>query len=274
MAEVHVIGEIVGARGVGSPTTSFFRLGGGQSLWCRWEICVENNGRWSKKGGAVREDDDAKPYCVDQEGHPVPSEFGETQVCLCKPGGEALWAHPIDVHYSTTSYRGWPRMLLEVWSQDLGGRNELAGYGIAHIPAAPGVYDMDVPLWRPVASIARERWWPAGIWAGFKGLFLGIWPRLNDGINPKGYSQPSAAKDMIQNLATERTNMDGRRNLETVGTGCAQVKLSVITRGFVKLGPGTSPQLDAELERRRREKAMDEDKLGLGTDYGKGRRRR
>jgi len=220
-------------------------------------------------------DEDGNPACVDHDGNPVLSEFGETQVCFCKPGGEALWAHPVDAHYSTTAFRGWPRIMVEVWSQDMGGRNELAGYGISHVPTAPGVYDMDVPLWRPVAAIARDRWWPSGIWAGMKGVFLGIWPRLSAGINPQGICEPSAAKDMIQNLATERTSNEVRSSLETVGTGSVQMTLTVITRGFHKLGPGTNPELDAELERRRKLEQQDGDKdRQPADDWKHGRKRR
>lgn len=90
------------------------------------------------------------PATVDADGNPVLSECGQTQVCVCGEDGEAVWSHPIDVHYITTSLSGWPSLLVEVWAQDSGGRNEIAGYGMAHLPSAPGRYEMDVPLWRPV----------------------------------------------------------------------------------------------------------------------------
>lgn len=61
--------------------------------------------------------DEGKPACVDAHGSQVVQEYGQTQVCFCKPGGRAEWAHPVDVHYTTTSMQGWPKMLLEVWSQ-------------------------------------------------------------------------------------------------------------------------------------------------------------
>ncbi len=37
----------------------------------------------------------------------------------------AIWAHPIDVHYSTKGIQGWPKIKLQVWHQDMFGRNEL-----------------------------------------------------------------------------------------------------------------------------------------------------
>ena len=37
----------------------------------------------------------------------------------------AVWAHPIDVHYTLKGIEGWPRLKLEVWGVDSFGRNEL-----------------------------------------------------------------------------------------------------------------------------------------------------
>jgi len=203
MAEVHLIGEVEGAHGVGSGFTSnILRVGGGQGLWCKWEIQVEDNGRWNKIEGAKGLD--AKPLCVDKDDKPVLNEYGTTQVCFCKPGGEAVWQHPIDVHYATTALRGWPRMIFEVWSQNKDGRNEFAGYGVHHLPNASGVYDLEVPLWRPASSSQKERWTSAGIFSAIKGVFLGIWPRLDGDINRNGYCEPSAAKALVTNAKEVR----------------------------------------------------------------------
>ena len=53
------------------------------------------------------------------------------------------------VHYSTTTIHGWPKLSCEVWSQDEHGRNTLAGYGFCHIPTSAGDYDLRVCCWRP-----------------------------------------------------------------------------------------------------------------------------
>eukprot|EP00960_Hanusia_phi_P062082 765035-Hanusia_phi.AAC.10 len=34
------------------------------------------------------------------------SEVGQTQCCECSPGGFAVWSHPVDVKYRTTSLTG------------------------------------------------------------------------------------------------------------------------------------------------------------------------
>jgi len=227
--------------------------GGGQGLWCKWEMLVANNGRWSKLAGAVQ--DDGRPVCVDAAGKPVLNEYGQTQVCFCAPGSEAVWAHPLDVHYSTTTMHDWPRLVLEVWSQDYGGRNELQGYGVAHVPGAAGVYDLEVPVWRPVAASAAQRRTLSGMVASLRGVFLGAWPRLHGDLNPRGVSEKSAAKDLVHN-ARSQNPLDANRNtsqLESVGTGTVCLHLSVITRGFQKLGHGSSASIEAQWEEAQRE---------------------
>jgi Ciliary basal body-associated, B9 protein len=38
-------------------------------------------------------------------------------------GREALWNHPIDVHYGMDSFKGWPRLQLQVWQLDAHDRS-------------------------------------------------------------------------------------------------------------------------------------------------------
>lgn len=47
---------------------------------------------------------------------------------------------------------GWPRLHLQVWSQDSFGRCQLAGYGFCHVPSSPGTHKLDCPTWRPLGS--------------------------------------------------------------------------------------------------------------------------
>lgn len=47
---------------------------------------------------------------------------------------------------------GWPRLHLQVWSQDSFGRCQLAGYGFCHVPSSPGTHQLDCPTWRPLGS--------------------------------------------------------------------------------------------------------------------------
>ena len=40
----------------------------------------------------------------------------------------AIWCHPIDIHYTTKGIQGWPKIKVQVWHQDMFGRNELCMY--------------------------------------------------------------------------------------------------------------------------------------------------
>ncbi|XP_055473323.1 B9 domain-containing protein 2 isoform X2 [Psammomys obesus] len=51
----------------------------------------------------------------------------------------------------TSPFR-WPRLHLQVWSQDSFGRCQLAGYGFCHVPSSPGTHRLDCPTWRPLGS--------------------------------------------------------------------------------------------------------------------------
>lgn len=78
-----------------------------------------------------------------------------------KPGGERLglgssgaggWAIPIPPFLLSSYPAGWPRLHLQVWSQDSFGRCQLAGYGFCHVPSSPGTHQLDCPTWRPLGS--------------------------------------------------------------------------------------------------------------------------
>ncbi|XP_032984651.1 B9 domain-containing protein 2 isoform X2 [Rhinolophus ferrumequinum] len=118
MAEAHVIGQIVGATGFSE-----------NSLFCKWG--VHTGAAWKLLSG-IRE--------------------GQTQVDTPQIGDMAYWSHPIDLHFATKGLQGWPRLHLQVWSQDSFGRCQLAGYGFCHVPSSPGTHKLDCPTWRPLGS--------------------------------------------------------------------------------------------------------------------------
>ncbi|CAM9602015.1 unnamed protein product [Ectocarpus sp. 13 AM-2016] len=132
--EVHFIGEISGAEGFGSGISCRFRVEGGR--------------HWTCLAGL-------------EEGqtHVMHMDYGDTF---------APWNHPVDLHYTTKSIQGWPRMMLQVWQLDTHGRNVLRGYGFRHLPSTPGFSEVSVPCWRPSGSMQEET-------AAF---FLGVTPRL------------------------------------------------------------------------------------------------
>ena len=104
MAELHVIGEVSGGSGFPS-----------HNLYCKWSVHAE--GTWSILAGLKE---------------------GQTQVDNPENEDYAVWAHPIDLHFTTKGLKGWPKLHFEVWHQDGFGRNEIYGYGFCHIPTSPG----------------------------------------------------------------------------------------------------------------------------------------
>ena len=117
--QVHVIGEIVGAKGFNcSKLYGKFEFRAGES----WRLLA------GKPAGETFYDS---------------SENSE---------GLAVFEHPFDLQYACRSIVGWPKIQMEIWSVDQHGRHTIAGYGVISIPCAPGQYMLQMPLWRPVGD--------------------------------------------------------------------------------------------------------------------------
>ncbi|XP_063726579.1 B9 domain-containing protein 2-like [Symsagittifera roscoffensis] len=122
MAELHIIGEIVG--GDGFPENSLF---------CKWS--VHAGGAWKLLAG---------------------NREGQTQADSPMDEEFACWNHPLDLHFVTKGIQGWPKINVQVYHQDEYGRNELYGYGFVHVPTSPGVHDVECVTWRPVGSFTDQ----------------------------------------------------------------------------------------------------------------------
>jgi B9 domain-containing protein 2 len=94
MAELHIIGELVGATNFGQ-----------DNLFCIWN--VHKGPHWTHVSGL---------------------EKGQTQVDKRGEDQINVWAHPIDLHYSTSVCVGWPKIPLQVWYQDGYGRNDFSRF--------------------------------------------------------------------------------------------------------------------------------------------------
>ena len=142
MAEVHIIGTIMGCSDFKEPA----------GLFCRWSIetGVVEGAPWQLLGGTC-----SGNTHVDSSG-------GE--------GADATWSHPLDVHFGCPSVVGWPRLRLEVWSRDSMGSNVLCGYGFCNCPMSPGKRTFEVVTWVPVGGAIEK----------LSSFFLGIKPQLQD----------------------------------------------------------------------------------------------
>ena len=134
MAELHVVGEISGGRGFAA-----------SNLFCKWGLYAGTN--FDLLEG---------------------NNDGQTHVDNCRSDEDSTWSHPIDVHYSLKGLSGWPKIFLQVWSQDELGRTDLRGYGFCQIPTSPGIFSIDCTTWLPTGTLAEQ----------IKSFFIGGTPRL------------------------------------------------------------------------------------------------
>ncbi|KAI9141385.1 B9 domain-containing protein [Paraphysoderma sedebokerense] len=172
MAELHIIGTIQGAEGFPSADLS-----------CKWQFEAGSN--WKIIQGI---------------------EKGQTQVDLPLDGIYTVWSHPIDIHYTTKSIHGWPKINFVVYHQDRFGRHELYGYGFVHIPTSPGTYQLECVTWRPTGTLTDQ----------ISAFFLGTTPSLRS-----------------QSLVTSSAD---RFKLTTQAMGRIYVEVSVISKGFEQYG--------------------------------------
>lgn len=190
--EVHLIGEIV----AGGRFTDWGS--GSDGLICKWH--VEYGSYWRHIAG---------------------HQLGQTQIAYPSPtagfnhreddGLAAVWAHPIDVHLTTSAFQGWPKLVFQVWRVDTHMSTRVAGYGFAAVPFAAGEHELRVKLWRPMG----------GSWVSELGARL-------TGNTP----------ELVTDDVVVRSAIADRCRLETVATGSVRVRIGVMLRNFDGLREG------------------------------------
>ncbi len=63
---------------------------------------------------------------------------------------------PLSLNLSCTSINGWPKILVEIWSNDSDGKNVIVGYGMGFIPVKSGFSKMTINCWRPSSSTSES----------------------------------------------------------------------------------------------------------------------
>jgi len=175
MAELHVVGSILGA-------SDFSEAG----LYCKFsfESSLESDLPFQTMAGFTS---------------------GTTHLDAAGGSGvDAVWDHPIDVHFAVPTLVGWPRLRVEVWNKDSNDCNVLCGYGFANVPLK-GVHDIDIVTWRPYGSFGER----------LSGWFLGARPHLVD-----------------SGIVAQTQPGENRFGLKTVTTGVVYVHVEVLTYGL------------------------------------------
>eukprot|EP00941_MAST-03F_sp_MAST-3F-sp1_P001424 g1424.t1 len=176
--EVHILGSIVG--GVG-----FTR---GVSV--RWSLVCGRG--WEHLEGTKE----------GQSQFDYPHQHGD------KNDRMSVWAHPVDVHFTTRTLQGWPRLLCHIWQLDEHGCCSLIGYGQTAIPASPGHHEIAVNTWRPTGTPSEE----------LLSFFIGGTPRLK-------------TDEVLYAKAWE-----DRCRISTVSCGIVYAEFSVLMKNFKEAG--------------------------------------
>ncbi|XP_034949195.1 B9 domain-containing protein 2 [Chelonus insularis] len=118
MAELHVFGQIESAE-------SFKQ----SSLFCKWSFHSGNG--WKLING---------------------NNEGQTQECRDLYKKKLTWNHPVDLHYSTQTIQGSPKILIQVYSRDNYGRILFIAYGTSCVPLIPGYHEIKCHTWKPIGN--------------------------------------------------------------------------------------------------------------------------
>ena len=123
-------------------------------------------------------------------------------------GGDRLvWNFPLDLAYKSTNVFGWPQIVISVYGSDAWGRDQILGYGCAHLPTQPGRHALRVRLFRPLASSGLQ---------GFIGWIMGKTPEFSDPKFP-AYGE-------------------GREVTRVESGGHVVLKLNMLTKGLEAFG--------------------------------------
>jgi len=158
----------------------------GSGVSCKWRI--DHGKYWGLLEGNT-------------EGH-TQTAYGPAE------GVEAVWNHPFDVHYQTTSMQGWPKLIVQAQALDRHGVASVVAHGFAHLPCIPGHHTVKVPTWRAVGTPEEE----------LRAYFLEEYPVLLD-------------EDLVYHKAAQH-----RHKLVTVPSGQVCLDLWVMTRHFGEYG--------------------------------------
>lgn len=138
--EIVILGEISHGEG-------FKSVSGSRGVICEVSVLIEGTqeSQWaplSKQAVSMTSFAGAAKSESTQETQPV--------------GNIAVWNHPIDLHYATSSIAEWPRLRFRILGMEGEGRPVPIAYGTAVIPAQPGAFKLRVQTWRIAGSFWQE----------------------------------------------------------------------------------------------------------------------
>ncbi|XP_024942931.1 tectonic-3 [Cephus cinctus] len=118
MAELHIIGQISSAKNFEQP-----------HLFCKWSF--HTGGGWKLISGNIE---------------------GQTQECCDSYTESPVFDHPLDLHYTTQTLQGSPKLLLQIFCRDNHSRILFVAYGVSTIPLTPGFHSIECYTWKPIGD--------------------------------------------------------------------------------------------------------------------------
>ena len=101
---------------------------------------------------------------------------------------------PLSLNLSCRSINGWPKIFVEVWSNDHEGKNCIVGYGTGFIPVKSGFSKMTINCWRPSDKTSPS----------FKETFL----NNNNEFNDKSAVYSTIDKFGVCSISTGQVNIE------------------------------------------------------------------
>ncbi|XP_014678668.1 PREDICTED: B9 domain-containing protein 1-like [Priapulus caudatus] len=87
-------------------------------------------------------------------------EEGITQIArrgAAAERGGFTWNFPLDVTWKSTNPHGWPQLVLSAYGRDALGRDVARGYGVCHVPPAPGRHRRRVAMFVPESTSKLQK---------------------------------------------------------------------------------------------------------------------
>ena len=229
--EVHILGEIIGGKGFGPSVSCKWQLVCGSQWTC---LGGSDNGQTQFDSPAgVRGVNEGSVFVVAIALSVVASVIvmvltdsikslslivlflvsvglfsvflnNARHVVACNANTHVVWDHPVDVHYTTRSLEGFPKIVVHVWNLDEHDCASLVAYGYCAVPMASGTYELTCRTWRPVGTSQEE----------LTRSFVHAGPTLKS------------------DAAIYERFSDDRPRLSTIGSGVVTFRLSVVMRNI------------------------------------------
>ncbi len=98
-----------------------------------------------------------------------PNQTYQTQTAYPSYGNSCIFAHPFDIHYTTKSIFGWPRLICRVWKFDDTNKIDILSYGVTTLPNTSGYHELDFNTWTLQGNLKNE----------IIGFFMNSKPKMN-----------------------------------------------------------------------------------------------